>query len=151
MNKKILIIGICLLVVDFISKMIISSLMSIDESIKVIKNFLYITYVRNEGVAFSFLEGSLIFIILMSFIAIFFIIYYISHKKISKLESVGFGLILGGAFGNLIDRVFYGYVIDFIDVYIFGYDYPIFNVADIGVVVGVFVIIINSFIEDRRK
>ena len=81
--------------------------------------------------------------IFVSIIILGILFYYLKTRDISKLESVGYGLIVGGALGNLFDRVIYGYVIDFIDIYIFGYDYPIFNIADIAIVFGVIILIID--------
>ena len=152
MNKKrIIIVSLFVFILDVISKIVVSHLMSVQESIKIIDHFLYLTCVRNEGVAFSFLDGNRLFIIVMSLIVFCIIIYYLKHNEVTLLDSIGFGLVIGGALGNLIDRIIYGYVIDFIDVYIFGYDYPIFNIADIGVVIGVIIIFISSFMKDRKS
>jgi signal peptidase II len=76
--------------------------------------------------------------------------------KNSKLKLWGFSLLIGGLLGNLVDRIIFGYVRDFFDFYIFGYDFPIFNVADIGVVVGILILIIliikgDLVNEDRSK
>ena len=150
-KKRIIVISFIVLVLYIFSKVVVSHLMSVKESIKIIDHFLYLTYVRNEGVAFSFLDGSRLFIIVMSFIVFILIIYYLKCNEVNLLDSIGFGLVIGGALGNFIDRVIYGYVIDFIDVYIFGYDYPIFNIADIGVVIGVMIIFISSFMKDRES
>ena len=73
---------------------------------------------------------------------------YIKNKYINKYEQIAYGLILGGALGNLLDRLVYGSVIDFLDFKIFNYDYPIFNIADTGIVIGVIIIIITSI---KRK
>lgn len=152
MNKKIImLISFLVFILDIISKMVVSHFLSFKESIKIIDNFLYLTYVRNEGVAFSFLDGSRLFIILMSLIVFIIIFYYLKRNEVNLLDGIGFGLVIGGAFGNFIDRVIYGYVIDFIDVYIFGYDYPIFNIADIGVVIGVMIIFISGFMKGRKS
>ena len=64
-----------------------------------------------------------------------------------KIEIIGYSLLLGGAIGNLIDRIVYGYVIDFLDFYIFKYDFPIFNVADIGIVVGIILLLVSMILE----
>ena len=149
MKKIMIIVSLIVLFLDIISKLLVSHCLIVNESIKIINNFLYLTYVENDGVAFSLLGGSRILIIIMCLIILGFIVYYIRNNKISLLDSVGFGLVIGGAVGNLIDRVIYGYVIDFIDAYIFGYNYPIFNVADMGVVIGVIIILISSFMKER--
>ena len=75
-------------------------------------------------------------------------IKYINSKKFNVFESVTYGMIIGGAVGNLFDRLVHGYVIDFFDFYIFGYDAPIFNIADIFIVVGIGLVLVSSFKEE---
>lgn len=144
-NKIIFLVSIIVFIVDIISKILVSNFMLEDQSIKIINNFLYFTYAKNTGIAFSFLEGNMIFIISMTLIIVVLLIKYVYNKKLDLKEKISYGLVLGGAIGNLFDRIVYGYVIDFIDVYIFGYDYPIFNVADSCVVVGIILILLLSF------
>ena len=132
--------------IDLISKIIVSKILSINEVIVVIKDFFNITYVRNTGAAWSIFAGETLGLIIISLIIIALICYYISKNKIkSKLELVGYSLILGGAIGNLYDRIVYGYVIDFLDFYIFGYDYPIFNLADSFIFIGVMLIVVYTW------
>ena len=144
-NKIIFLVSIIVFIVDIISKILVSNFMLEDQSIKIINNFLYFTYAKNTGIAFSFLEGNMLFIISMTLIIVVLLIKYVQNKKLDLKEKISYGLVLGGAIGNLFDRIVYGYVIDFIDVYIFGYDYPIFNVADSCVVVGIILILLLSF------
>lgn len=144
-NKIIFLVSIIVFIVDIISKILVSNFMLEDQSIKIINNFLYFTYAKNTGIAFSFLEGNMLFIISMTLIIVVLLIKYVYNKKLDLKEKISYGLVLGGAIGNLFDRIVYGYVIDFIDVYIFGYDYPIFNVADSCVVVGIILILLLSF------
>ena len=137
---------IVFLVVDIISKLVVSKLMDVFDSIVIIKDFFYITYVKNTGAAWSIFEGWVLGLIVVSLIIISFIIYYISkNSPKNKAEVVGYSLILGGAFGNLLDRIIYGYVVDFLDFYIFGYDYPIFNLADSFIFVGVVILVIYTW------
>ena len=141
-----IILTIIFLIIDIVSKLIISKLMNVYDSIIVVKDFFNITYVRNTGAAWSIFEGRVLGIIVVSLIIISFIVYYISKQKVkSKLEKIGYSLILGGALGNLLDRIIYGYVIDFLDFNIFGYDYPIFNLADSFIFVGVILLIIYTW------
>ena len=141
----IFLLTIVFLIIDIISK-VVSSLMDVYDSIVIVKNFFYITYVRNTGAAWSIFEGRVLGLVIVSLIIISFIIYYISkHRPKSRLEKVGYSLILGGAFGNLLDRVIYGYVVDFLDFNIFGYDYPIFNLADCFIFIGVVLLIIYTW------
>ena len=132
--------------IDLISKVIVSNVIEVNEVIVVIKNFFSITYVRNTGAAWSIFSDFTLGLVIISLIIIFLIVYYISkNKPKNKLEFFGYSLILGGALGNLFDRIVYGYVIDFLDFYIFGYDYPIFNVADSFIFVGVILVIIHTW------
>ena len=150
-NKKTYIIALFILITDIITKNLISNLMLEEQSIKIINNFLYLTYVKNTGIAFSFLEGKVPLIISLTIIIIIILIKYLQKRELTKLETISYGLVIGGALGNLIDRIIYGYVIDFIDIYIFSYDYPIFNIADIGVVIGIILILITSIKESSDK
>jgi signal peptidase II len=132
--------------IDIVSKIIVSNLMNVQDSIMVIKNFFYITYVRNTGAAWSMFAGKTWLLIIVSIIIISLIIWYIyKNKPKNKLEKIGYAMVLGGALGNLLDRIIYGYVIDFFDFYIFSYDYPIFNMADCFIFVGVIILIIYTW------
>ena len=134
------------LVIDIISKLVVSNLMNVYDSVVIIKDFFYISYVRNTGAAWSIFSDNTWIVILFSMIIIGVIILYIcKNKPKSNVEKIGYSLILGGAIGNFIDRIVYGYVIDFFDFYIFGYDYPIFNVADTFIVLGVIVLVIYTW------
>ena len=140
------ILTIVFLIIDIVSKLVVSKLMDVYDSIVIIKDFFNITYVRNTGAAWSIFEGETLGIIIVSLLIIFFIIYYISkNKPKNKFEIIGYSLILGGALGNLLDRIIYGYVVDFLDFYIFGYDYPIFNLADSFIFIGVLILIICTW------
>ena len=134
------------ILLDMVSKYIISRLLIVNESVMVIKNFFNITYVRNTGAAFSIFSGNTFLVMVISFMIIMGIILYISKNKPgNKIEKISYSLILGGAIGNFIDRIIYGYVRDFIEIDIFGWDYPIFNLADVFVVVGVILLVIATW------
>ena len=143
-NKKTFLIALIIIIIDIISKQVISNLMLENQSIKLINNLLYITYVKNTGVAFSLLEGKIPIIVIITIIITIFLIKYTQEKNLNKLEKISYGLVIGGAIGNLIDRIIYGYVIDFIDVKIFSYNYPIFNLADSFIVIGIILILIDG-------
>ena len=129
--------------IDIVSKLLISKIFKVNESIVIIKDFFNITYVRNTGAAWSILSGFRIGLVIVSLVIIGFIVYYVYKNKISSMmEKIGYSMILGGALGNLLDRIFYGYVIDFLDFKIFGYNYPVFNLADTFIVIGVFMLIL---------
>ena len=134
------------ILLDMVSKYIVSKLLIVNESVMIIKNFFNITYVRNTGADFSIFSGNTFLVMVISFMIIMGIILYISKNKSSnKIEKISYSLILGGAIGNFIDRIIYGYVRDFIEIDIFGWDYPIFNLADVFVVVGVILLVIATW------
>ena len=148
MKKKPYIIAFFICLIDFCSKKIIINLMNVNASIKVIDNFFYLTYVKNNGAAWGILENKRILLLIITVIVLFLINKTINKEKLSKLENIAFGMIIGGIMGNLIDRIFLSYVIDFLDFKIFGYDFPVFNLADTFIVIGVILIIIMTIRKD---
>ena len=151
MKKKIYWLAILFFLVDLISKQVIIRLIDLSNSVKIIPDFFYLTYVRNEGAAFSILKNQYVLILLVTFFALFFINSYLTNQKINKLESFSYSMIIGGILGNLFDRLVYGYVIDFFDFRFGKFHYPIFNIADTFIVIGVILLIIHSLIEWRKK
>lgn len=149
--KKIILISILTLIIDVLTKQLVLNILIEHQSISIIKDFFSITYAKNTGVAFSLLENKVPLIIIMTIIIIFFILKYLKTTNHNKYECLCYGLIIGGSIGNLIDRIIYGYVIDFLDFNIFGYSFPIFNLADTAIVIGIFTLIILSFIESRNQ
>jgi signal peptidase II len=146
------IISIIILIVDFIFKYLVSNNMIINVRNCIIPNFFYLTYTKNDGAAWSSFSGQRYLLIAISIVIIIFVFGYLrKKKKISKLEILGFSLLLGGALGNLLDRIIYGYVIDYLDFNLFNYNYPIFNLADSCVVLGVVVILIETIIQDQKN
>ena len=149
--RKIILISILILIIDIISKQIILTNLIEHQSISIIKKFFSITFAKNTGVAFSFLEGQIPLIIIITSSIIILILKYIKSNNPNKYEQLCYGLIIGGSIGNLIDRIIYGYVIDFLDINLFGYPFPIFNLADTAIVIGIFTLIILSIIESRKE
>lgn len=150
--KRLFIITIASFLIDLISKIFISNTLIPYMRNCVIDNFFYITYVKNEGAAWSILTGNRILLIVISIIALTFILSCILRERnITKLEELSYGILLGGIIGNLFDRIAYGYVIDFLDFNIFGYNYPVFNIADCFIVIGVLIMIILSFRGDKNE
>ena len=149
--NKLIITSLGVLLIDMLSKVLIKHFILLGIRIKIIKGFLYITYVKNTGAAFSIFRNNTLFLIILSIVIIGLLFYYLSKKTyLSKLENISYGLILGGAIGNLFDRIIYGYVIDFIDIYIFKFDYPVFNIADMAIVIGVIILIIDLFRGEKN-
>ena len=147
-----IIISIILLCIDQISKLLVVNLLTKTDSITIIKNFFYLTYINNDGAAFSILVGKRIFLILIAVLVIVMLIRYIKKNNIqNKLELVSISLIIGGSLGNLMDRVIRGYVIDFLDFKIFNYNFPIFNLADTFIVIGVFLLLLLKEIRKENN
>ncbi len=138
--KKMYIISILVIIVDRIAKILVENLLD-GKVLNVIKNFFYLTCVRNEGAAFSILESKVMLLIILSILALIFLIYYVTKKD---KNGIGYFFLIGGIVGNLIDRIFLGYVIDFIGFNIFKYSFPIFNIADIFIVLGAIFVIFEK-------
>ena len=137
------------LILDQWSKIAIDGSMRLYESIALIPGF-NLTYVHNTGAAFSFLSEAggwqRWFFAAMAFvISVVLTIWLYRLKKHETLLAVALALVLGGAIGNLIDRLAYGYVIDFLDVYYQTRHWPAFNIADSAISVGVFLMLLESF------
>lgn len=146
-----IIISMILLCIDQISKLLVVNLLTKTDSITIIKNFFYLTYINNDGAAFSILVGKRIFLILIAVLVIVMLIRYIKKNNIqNKLELVSISLIIGGSLGNLMDRVIRGYVIDFLDFKIFNYNFPIFNLADTFIVIGVFLLLLKEIRKENN-
>lgn len=148
----IIILSTILVIIDQVSKIIVTNNLTNNKSVEVIKSFFYLTYTNNTGAAFSILTGKRILLILVSLIVIGILIYYIKKTKIEKkINKIALSLVIGGSIGNLIDRIIKGAVIDFLDFKIFGYNYPIFNLADTFIVLGVFLLLIGMFRKEEKK
>jgi signal peptidase II len=137
------------LILDQWSKIVIDKSMSLYESI-IISPFFNLTYVRNPGAAFSFLSDAggwqrWFFAAMALIISGILVVWLYRLKKHETLLAVALALVLGGAIGNLIDRLAYGYVIDFLDVYYQNWHWPAFNVADMAISLGVFLMLLESF------
>ncbi|GGF11599.1 lipoprotein signal peptidase [Halobacillus andaensis] len=141
-----------IIIIDQLTKWIVVQQMELRESIPVIENFFYITSHRNTGAAWGILQGQMWFFYIITIIVIGVIIYYMKqYAKASRFVGTALALILAGAIGNFIDRVFRKEVVDFLDVYLGSYNYPIFNVADSALVVGVIFVMIATFVDERKK
>jgi len=132
-------------IVDQLVKLFISFSMALNTSITVFNNFFYISNVHNYGAAFSILYGNRIFLVIVSILTLVLVYHFLlKNKKFSWMDISIYSLLIGGILGNLFDRIMYGYVIDYLDFYIFSYNFPIFNIADICIVVSVGLIIIDT-------
>lgn len=118
--------------------------------LEVIRGFFRITYTCNDGAAFSILKGKRVFFIIMTIVVVCLIVYYLLKNKVYWVEKYSLLLIISGAVGNLIDRIMYGYVIDFLDFIIFGYDFPVFNIADSFITIGAIGLIVSILFLNKE-
>jgi signal peptidase II len=145
----------CVVILDLITKAYITSNMFLHESYPVIPGFFSITYIRNPGAAFGFLASASpmfrsAFFLIVTIFVIAMIFYYIVTSRLEEaLEHFSLSLILAGALGNTIDRIRYGEVVDFLDVYIGSHHWPAFNVADSAISVGA-VLLVLALIKNRH-
>lgn len=141
-------IALFIFIVDFITKKWIENNLELYEKINVIGTFFQITSIRNTGAAFSILENQRLFFLIVTVIVVGGLIWYIqfNRKTGRPLMMIALGLVLGGACGNFIDRLVKGEVVDFFQFNFGSYTFPIFNVADIGIVCGVILILLDSFL-----
>lgn len=140
------------LIIDRITKVwALNKLSKIDE-IVIIKNFFSFSYLENRGAAFGILQNKLIFLSAITITVVtFMIIYLFKYKPKSVFLRISFSLIISGAVGNLIDRIWYRYVVDFIYWhYKNSYSFPTFNVADIMVVTGTFLMALYILKEEKQ-
>lgn len=145
-------IAIIVIGIDQFTKWLIVKNMALYEQVPIIENFFYLTSHRNKGAAWGILEGQMIFFYIITVIVIIGVIFYLQkYGKESKLLAISLSFILGGAIGNFIDRIFREEVVDFLDFIIINYNYPIFNIADSSLVVGVILILIATFIDEKKK
>ena len=148
MNLKKIIILFIVLLIDQITKYMICMN---DSFITVIDNFFYIDYTSNTGAAFSILSGHSIMLIVLTIIVCVMIYHIMYSYKENKLNNLAFGILFGGILGNFLDRIFVGYVRDFISFKFGNYYFPTFNIADIAIVIGVILLIISTIVEEMTK
>lgn len=137
--KKFISLSFIVFIIDRLLKIIVQNFLV--DKIYIIKNFFYLVFTKNIGAAFSIMEGMQIVLVLIGLVALGLIFMYV-RKNNSK--SLGYPLLFGGILGNIFDRVIFGYVIDFIGFELFNYKFPIFNFADMCIVIGAFIVLIGS-------
>lgn len=138
---------------DYASKKIIAATLELEEQIPVIGNFFLITSIRNRGAAFGILQEQRIFFILITIAVVAAIVWYLqrSYKQDRRLLMFALAMVLGGAVGNFLDRAIYGEVVDFLQLNFGSYTFPIFNLADCGIVCGVALIILDSLLSSGKE
>lgn len=148
--KKIISISALIVLFDQLIKLVVTTL-GLHNKLSIIPNFFYITYVRNDGAAWSILSGNRILLITIGIIAIVVLYFLLIYKQeLSNLKIIYYSILNGGIIGNLLDRIFRGYVIDYLDFKIFNYYFPVFNLADIMIVIGTFLVIIEVLRGDKN-
>ncbi len=143
-----LLLVLFIILLDQLIKYFVSTNMFLGQSIPVLPQIFHLTYIQNPGAAFGILENQRYLFILIAAVLIVAVIYF--YKKIiqlSKLFQVGIALLFGGAIGNMIDRIFIGRVIDYMDFRI----WPVFNLADIAIVSGCAIIAFNLLFKTERS
>ncbi len=152
MKKIMVLVGsAALLVLDLYTKYLTEKFLRLGESVSVIEGFFEIHYARNTGGAWSLLDGDFmmpIFILISLSVSVYLL--YMLFKEKNNLILVSICLILAGNLGNFYDRVRFGYVRDMLSFDIFGYPFPIFNVADICLVMGFGLLFIHIILEERK-
>jgi signal peptidase II len=149
-------VAVAVVILDQVTKYIVNTSMLLHDSMPIINGLFNFTYVKNPGAAFGFLAGAppffrSVFFIGVTVAAIMLILYYIRKTKTEEpLLTTSFSLIMGGAVGNLIDRVRFGEVIDFLDLYIGPHHWPAFNIADSAISVGAILLIYDMIHRKDR-
>ena len=148
----IFILACFIILLDQLSKNFIVNHFTLGESKEVIANFFSISSHRNRGAAWGILQDSRIFFIVVTIIFIAILTYYLVKQRniLSSFDKAIFSLIYGGAIGNFIDRLTRHEVVDFLDFRIFGYDFPIFNLADCFICVGVVFLLFKIYKEEDK-
>ena len=142
------IIAILIAALDQIIKIIVIKYMFLGQSMPLINQLIKLTYVRNTGVAFSLFVGFSSYLAIVGTIVVALVIYF--HYRLSIhhfLVHLGLSFILGGSLGNLIDRFFRGYVVDYMDITI----WPVFNLADVMINIGVIILAYKLFEEEEKN
>jgi len=143
-------IALCVIIADHAAKWLVSTYMKIGQEIPLIPGVLGLASIRNRGAAFGIFQGQITFFIIATTVVLIGIMIYLpkAHREKTILR-YGLALILGGALGNFIDRVFKGEVVDMIQVHFL--HFPVFNVADSFLCIGVIIVMIHSLKESRDK
>ena len=143
---------ILIIAIDQFTKLLIVKSLEVGDSIKVISNAIYITSHRNQGAAWGILQGKMwLFYIVTVVVLVILFMFFKNEGYGQPVIQLGLSLLIAGSIGNFIDRLFRGEVVDFIDTYIFSYNFPIFNVADAALTIGVIVLIIVILFEGKEE
>lgn len=146
-----LIIAVIVFIIDIASKFWIINHFFLFESANLLP-FFSITYVRNIGAAFSIFEGQRWMLAVVAIVISGVIVYLLyRNSRLKRLENFSLALILGGAVGNVFDRIYHGFVVDFLDVNFGDWHYPTFNIADCAICIGIVLFIISNYKTKKVK
>ncbi len=148
-------LSIVVVILDQFSKQLVESKLLVFETLPLL-SWLNFTLVYNEGAAFSFLSDQdgwqrWFFIVLALVISTVLVIWISRLKETDRLVAVALSLLLGGALGNVIDRILFGHVVDFIDIYYKQWHWPAFNIADSAITLGVILILVDAVRSGNRR
>ena len=150
--KRIFLVALICVIVDQVIKNFLCFSMNMGESVSIIDNFFSITLIGNTGAAFSLFSSGTIFLIVVSIVVLNVIYFWlIKDKNLNMFEEITYGLLMGGITGNLIDRVWHMQVIDYLDFNLLGYSFPVFNLADIAIVISIVLIAIQIIKGDKNE
>ena len=144
-------LSVLIVVLDQLTKFIVHSSMNLYDSIQVIPYLLNFTYIRNEGIAFGiYFEGAETIFIVLPILITIYLFYLLKNEEFQdKFSQIALFLIIAGAVGNIIDRIFRGYVVDFIDFHLNGMHWYVFNIADSSVTIGLIFLLYSSIIINK--
>ena len=141
-----IIVALLIIIFDQFTKTIIRKNLSSGETVSIIDGFVQLKGVENSGGAFGLFPGSHIFLLSISVIVVVIaVIYWLTNRPNEMIMTISFGLIIGGALGNMIDRLLFNNVTDFIDFRF----WPVFNIADLAIVVGM-ILFLNSYLKEEK-
>ncbi|MES9898185.1 MAG: signal peptidase II [Sedimenticola sp.] len=149
-----LILSLVIIVLDQVSKQLAETMMLAYETVPVMP-FFNLTLAYNEGAAFSFLSDQggwqrWLFVVLATVVTLV-LVGWLARLRDERILAISLALVIGGAVGNLIDRLLFGHVIDFLDVYYGTWHWPAFNIADSAITIGVVLLLLDSFFEGSKR
>jgi signal peptidase II len=152
-----LVVCFWILLVDQWTKHVVQQKLVLYQRIEVIQGFFNLVHVRNTGGAFGILSGgkgslgSFLFVVVSIIAIVSILVLFIRLKEDERILPLSFSLVLSGAIGNLIDRLRYGEVVDFLDFCLFSYHWPAFNIADSAICIGIGLMALELFVRDHKK
>jgi len=146
-------IAVFVFLLDYATKKLIEINLKLYEQIEIIGDFFLLTSIRNRGAAFGILQGQRWFFVIVTLVVVTGIAWYFqrTYRTGSRLLMIAMSMILGGAVGNFLDRALYGEVVDFLQFNFGSYTFPIFNLADSGICVGVALVILDSLLTMKQE